>query len=68
MFCGFGRYQLRGLDLQELRAVHAALPQTFENDNRGQKAEWAAGLNKVSRRLLPSALLATSRVDSSRSK
>ena len=40
------KYQLMGLDLDELRAVYAALPTEFENDGNGAKAEWRAAARK----------------------
>ena len=36
------KYQVQGLDLSELRAVYAALPNEFENDRNGAKAQWRA--------------------------
>ena len=34
------KYSIQGLDLVELRAVWAALPDKFENDNDERKAQW----------------------------
>jgi len=35
-----GIFSTQGLDLREMRAVFAALPQTFESDSDGRKAAW----------------------------
>ena len=35
-----GRYLIQNLDLTELRAVMACLPDSFENDPSGEKAAW----------------------------
>ena len=34
------KYQHQGLDIMEMRAVYAALPTSFLNDNDGKKKEW----------------------------
>ena len=41
-----GAYDARGLSLDELRAVHASLPSTWENDGDGKKAEWAEAVRE----------------------
>lgn len=35
-----GKFSSHGLDLRELRAVWAALPNKFENDPQGEKRRW----------------------------
>ncbi|KAJ1459806.1 hypothetical protein M885DRAFT_613404 [Pelagophyceae sp. CCMP2097] len=37
-------YSTHGLDLTELRAVWAVLPQRFQHDHRGEKANWKANV------------------------
>ena len=41
-----GAYDARGLNLDELRAVHASLPSTWENDGDGKKQEWAEAIRE----------------------
>ncbi|CAE7433819.1 nphp3, partial [Symbiodinium microadriaticum] len=38
------KYSTQGLDEIELRAVFASLPDTFENDGKGDKAAWKDGV------------------------
>lgn len=38
------RYVTQGLDIRELRAVYAILPEEFENDPHGKKREWRTQL------------------------
>ena len=41
-----GAYDTRGLSLDELRAVYASLPATWENDGDGKKLEWAEAVRE----------------------
>jgi len=35
-----GKYATQGLDIVEMRAVFASLPNAFDNDGDGKKEEW----------------------------
>ena len=39
-----GRYAAAGLDVVELRAVYAVLPETFDNDPTGDKTKWRSNI------------------------
>ena len=50
------KYSCQGLDELELRAVWACLPERFENDPKGDKAQWRSGVLdalKAKREALP---------------
>ncbi|CAK9109808.1 Zinc transporter ZIP10 (Solute carrier family 39 member 10) (Zrt- and Irt-like protein 10) (ZIP-10) [Durusdinium trenchii] len=40
------QYSTQGLDIVELRAIYAVIPEEFNNDSDGKKAEWRANIKQ----------------------